>query len=83
MLMWLHDSLVWLSYLFHKFFVEKYLPPEKQDEVHPSKEEGNGSSFLFKSQLTVTTWENVKQGRDVARPLQVVGQLKQIFHFLQ
>ena len=58
------------------------LPSKKENEVHPSKEEGNGPSLMFDSKLTVTVWENINQGWNVTNPLQSVGQFKQIFDFL-
>ena len=58
------------------------LPSQKEDEVHPSKEEGNGPGLMFDSKLTVTVWENINQGCNVTNPLQSVGQFKEIFDFL-
>ena len=58
------------------------LPSQKENEVHPSEEEGNSPSFLFESKLAVTVWENINQGWNVTNPLQNVGQFKEIFDFL-
>ena len=65
-----------------KQICNNYLPSQKEDEVHPPKEEGNGPSLMFDSKLTVTVWENINQGCNVTNPLQSVGQFREIFDFL-
>ena len=39
-----------------KLLKQLFLPSKKQNKVHPSEEQSDGSNFLLDSKLTVTWW---------------------------